>query len=305
MQGVDERAELAELLDEVRRIEVMSRHLVTDVMSGGYHSVFRGAGIEIEDVREYADGDDIRAVDWNVTARVGRPFVRRYADERELSVLFLLDVSGSMAGGFGPLSARGVAARACACLALSAVRNEDKTGLVAFSSGVDGWVPPRKGLPHALRIVRDCLAVRGSGDRTDPGPALEFALRAVRRHAVVFLVSDFLGEGRPDLLARCARRHDVVAVRLLLPEEAALADGPVRARDPETGRERIVDFGSARVRAAWEDGLRRQRARTEEECRRAGVDLMDIPVPRVRGKDTVSGPILRFFRMRELRGAKR
>jgi uncharacterized protein (DUF58 family) len=301
----DREAELAELLEEVRRIEVQSRRLVTDVMSGGYTSVFRGAGIEFDEVREYVEGDDPRSIDWNVTARMGRPYVKKYVDERELTVLFLLDLSASMTGGFGVWSARQMATRVCACLALSAVRNNDKVGLVAFSDTVDRYVPPDKGIGHALRVVRDCLALPGSSERTDFVPALELASSVVRRHAILFLVSDFLATGWRQALTLCARRHDVIAVRLLPPELAPPEAGLMRVRDPETGREHVIDWRSPRVRSVYEARVDAWRRRTEEELRRAGVDRMDVPLPRVPDKDAVARPILRFFRMRELRGAKR
>lgn len=297
--------DLAALLAEVRRIDVQSRRLVTDVMSGAYHSVFRGAGLEFEEVREYADGDDPRRVDWGVTARMGRPYVRKYAEERERTVLFLFDLSASVDGGFGIWSARRTAARVCACLALSATRNGDKVGLVAFSDGVDLHVPPARSFPHALRVVRDCLARRGASPLTDPRPALELAARSVRRRAIVFLVSDFLVGDLEPALSLCARRHDVVAVRLLVPELAPPDAGLVRLRDPETGEARVVDWGRAAVRAAWERRVAAFHERTERALRRAKVDRMDVPVPREPGGDLVAGPILRFFRMRELRGAKR
>jgi uncharacterized protein (DUF58 family) len=274
---------LAEILAEVRRIELQSRRLVTDVMAGGYVSVFRGAGIEFDAVREYVPGDDPRAVDWNVTARMGRPFVKTYVDERDLTVLFLLDLSASMTGGWGIWSARQTAARLCACLALSAIRTGDKVGLVAFSDDVDSFVVPRQGVGHAL----------------------ELASRAVRRRAVVFLVSDFLAEGYESALELCARRHDVIAVRLLTPELALPRRGLLRLRDPETGRATLLDASSAASRAAYEARVLAWRLRTEQALGRAKVDWMDVPVPREPGKDLVAGPILRFFRMRELRGTKR
>lgn len=300
-------SELAALLAEVRRIDVQSRRLVTGVMAGGYTSVFRGSGIEFDEVREYEEGDDPRSVDWNVTARMGRPFVKKYTDEREMTVVFLADVSPSMDGGLGVWSARQTAARVCACLALSAVRNGDKTGLVAFSGGVDAHAPAKKGFAHGLRIVRDCLALRGASDGPGPAAALEFTARAVRRRAVVFVLSDFLTEGFDDALALCARRHDVVAVRLLLPELAPgfAGEGMTRVRDPETGRVQVADWGSGRVREEHARRAAAWRARTEQSFRRAKVDLMDVPVPRRAGKDLLAAPILRFFRMRELRGAKR
>ena len=300
-----EETELAELLAEVRRIDVQSRRLVTAVLSGGYVSAFKGAGIEFEEVREYVDGDDPRAVDWNVTARMGRPFVKRFVDERERTVTFLLDLSASMTGGFGIWSARQTAARVVACLAMAAVHNGDKVGFTAFGSRVTSHVPAKKGASHALRIVRDCLALPPEEGRTDLVPALEHATRTLRHGAVVFLVSDFLADGFETALSACARRHDVVAVRIGFPELAPLARGLVRVRDPEGGAVTVVDASSARVRGAYEARVRAWRDRTEAGLRRAQVDLLDVPVPRAPGKDLVAGPILRFFRMRELRGAKR
>jgi uncharacterized protein (DUF58 family) len=301
----DRDAELSELLEEVRRIDVQASRLVTELMAGGYSSVFRGSGIEFDRVREYVEGDPQRAVDWNVSARVGRPFVKEYVDERELTVLFLLDLSASMAGGFSHWSVRQTAARVCACLALSAIRNNDKVGLIAFSEAVDRYVPPKKGAGHALRIVRDCLALPGSSARTDLVPALEFAARVVRRHAILFLVSDFLARGWVDALTLCARRHDVVAVRLQPPELAPPAAGLVRLRDPESGRETVIDWSNPRVRAAYVERVAVRNDETEEGLRRANVDLMDVPISRERDIDMVARPILKFFRMRELRGAKR
>jgi uncharacterized protein (DUF58 family) len=301
----DRDVELSELLAEVRRIDVQASRLVTAVMAGGYSSVFRGSGIEFDRVREYVPGDSQRAVDWNVTARMGRPFVRTYVDERELTVLFLLDLSASMAGGYSHWSARQTAARVCACLALSAVRNNDKVGLIGFSDSVDHYVAAEKGIGHALRVVRDCLALGARGARTDLVPALEFAARVVRRHAVVFLVSDFLATGWQKALTLCARRHDVIAVRLLTPELAPPDAGLLRVRDPESGRETVIDWRSPRVREAYAARVAARQREAEEELRRAGVDRMDVPITREHDKEMIARPILKFFRMRELRGAKR
>ena len=226
-------------------------------------------------------------------------------DERELTVLFLLDLSASMAGGFSHWSARQTAARVCACLALSAIRNNDKVGLIAFSEAVDKYVPPKKGAGHALRIVRDCLALPGSSARTDLAPALEFAARVLRRHAILFLVSDFLAGGWQEALTLCARRHDVVAVRLQHPELAPPDAGLLRLRDPETGRETVVDWSSPRVRAAYAERVAAKRKATDNALLRAQVDRMDVPLSRARDMDAIARPILKFFRMRELRGAKR
>lgn len=297
--------DLAALLDEVRRIEVLSRRLVTDGLAGGYASVFRGTGVEFEGVREYVEGDDPRAVDGSVSARMGRPFVKTFVPERERTLLFLLDLSASMDGGLSAWSLRQTAARVLACLALSAVRNGDKTGFVAFSAGVDAWVPPAKGPGHALRIVRDALALPAASPGTDPAAALQFVRRAVRRHAVVFLLSDFQADGWQAPLARCARRHDVVAVRLLAPELEPPALGLVRVEDPESGARRVLDLASARVREAWRRRTAARRAQVEGDLARARVDRMDVPVPRAADPDAVAAPIQRFFRMRETRGTRR
>jgi uncharacterized protein (DUF58 family) len=296
---------VAEVLEEVRKIEVVTRRLYTDLMAGGYLSVFRGSGIEFEGVREYVEGDDPRAVDGSVTARMGRPFVKTFVPERELTLLFLLDLSASMDAGFSAWSARQAAARVCACFALSAARNGDRVGLAAFGGEVEAWVPPAKGPAHALRVVRDCLALPRTTRGSDLAPALAFVRRTVRRRAVVFVLSDFLSDGWLRPLSACARRHDVVAVRLRVPE---LADPPaalLRVRDPETGAAGVVDLRRARTREAWRRRVDDWKRRTEQDLRRARVDLLDVPVPRTPGRDAVVEPIRRFFRMRELRGTKR
>lgn len=295
------RADLTDVLAEVRRIDVQARRLVTGAMAGGYLSVFRGSGIEFETVREYADGDPQRAVDWNVTARTGRPFVKTYVDERDLTMLFLLDLSASMRSGLGVMSARQAAARVMACLAFSAVRHGDKVGLVAFTDRIEARVPARKGVRHALRLVRDALALPAPHVGTSPAAALDFASKAVRRHAIVFLISDFIADDWQRPLARCALRHDVVAVRLATGAMQGSVDGLVRVVDPESGREQVLDFGSARVRRAWTERLAAWRAQTDQAFARARVDTIDVPIPSERAPDAIAAPILRFFRMRELR----
>ncbi|MCA9319742.1 MAG: DUF58 domain-containing protein [Planctomycetes bacterium] len=301
----ESEAELSQLLAEVRRIEVRSRRLVTDVMAGRYSSVFRGAGLEFEEVREYVPGDDPRSVDWNVTARIGRPYVKRFVDERELTLWLLADLSHSMDGGFSAWSLRQVQARVVACLALSAVENHDRVGLIGFGDRVQRVVAPRQGSGQALRIVRDTLALRSAGRGTALPAALEEIRRVQRRHAIVFLVSDFLGDGWQDGLARCAQAHDVIAIRLLPPELAPPTAGMMRLRDPETGAARLVDWRHAPSRAAYIERVAAWRSGAEAAMRRAGVDRIDIEVPRTADYDAIARPLLGFFRMRELRGAKR
>lgn len=296
---------LVELLAEVRRIEVQSTRLVTGTMAGSYASVFRGAGVEFDEVREYVEGDDPRQIDWNVTARVGRPFVKKYVDERELTVVFVLDQSPTMRGGFGPWSARQIAARVCATLALSAARNHDKVGLVACGDGAPSFVRPTNGRGHALRIVRDVLASPDASGPVDLAPALDRLARTLRRHATVFVLSDFLAFAPSAALDLCARRHDVVAVRLLLPELDAPALGLARMRGPDGSAGVLVDWSRAHVRDAYAQRVSQWRQRTETALRRARVDVLDVPVPAIAGKDVVGPALMRFFRMREQRGAKR
>ncbi len=293
------------MLAEVRRIEVQSSRLVTDVLAGGYRSTFRGAGVEFADVREYVEGDDPRTVDWNVTARMGRPFVKRFVEERELTVVFALDLSASMLAGCGAWSLRQTAARFCACLGLAAITNNDRVGLIAGAAAVERFVLPKKGAFHVLRIVRDCLVRRGRTVGTDVGALAAQASSALRRRAVVFLISDFLAVGHEHTLRLAAGRHDLVAVRLLPREAIEPPAVMLRVVDPETGARQVVDLGNARVRAAWRERCARWRARGDEVFRRAHIDCIDLEVPAVPDVAAIARPILRFFRKRELRAVRR
>ena len=297
--------ELAQVLQEVRRIEAQSRRLVVEVLAGAYCAVFRSSGIEFDEVRDYVVGDDPRSVDWNVTARVGRPFVKKYVEERELTLMFLLDLSPSMDGGHGIWSARQAAARVAGCLALMAVNNDDKVGMIAFGGEVVRYVPPQKGVAHALRIIRDSLILPGGAGPTDLTAPLEMASRVLRRHAILFILSDFLAESWEKALALCSRRHDVIAVRILSPELEPPSFGIQRVRDPESGRVVLVDWRDRRTREDWQTRVAAWRARTENILHRIKVDLMDVPVPATPDKDAIGRPIHKFFRMRQLRGAKR
>jgi len=306
-----------ELLAEARRIQIRADRMVTDVMSGGYSSVFRGSGIEFDEVREFAEGDDLRSVDWNVTARTGRPFVKKFAEERELTVLFVLDVSASMAFGTTPRAAPGrrtVAATAAlfvGCVAFAAARNNDKAGLIRAGASIDRYVPAKKGKKHVLRLIREACEPPADGAGGDLAAALDYAGRVQRRHAIVFVVSDFLDADAGPALRRLAQRHDVIAVRIRDPFAAGLdrAAGDVAALpalglcdfvDPETGRTVTVDVASRVVRATIRANWQAERQALLAACRRAGVDLLDVPTD-----GSVVDPLVRFFRMRERRGAKR
>lgn len=295
-----------EILAQVRRIQVRTNRMVTDVMAGGYTSVFRGSGIEFDEVREFVDGDDVRAVDWNVTARTGRPHIKKYMEERELTVLFVLDVSPSTDfgtvlrdGKATPRTVRETAAEFCACLALAAARNNDKVGMITFTDRVEDYIPAKKGSQHVLRLIREALAAEGEGRGTDIGAALEYTARVQRKRAVVFVISDFLGEGYSRALKLVGRRHDVVAVRLLDPHTRELPRaGLLHLRDNETGSSQWVDTSSQRVRDAYVERAAKREAELRGELRRARVDLLEI-----RPERSIAEPIMKFFRMREMRGA--
>jgi len=305
-----------ELLAEARRIQLRADRMVTDVMSGGYSSVFRGSGIEFDEVREFAEGDELRSVDWNVTARVGRPFVKKFVEERELSVLFLLDVSSSMAFGTRPGTSdrRNVTATAAmfvGCVAFAAARNNDKAGLITFAEEIERYVPAKKGRNHVLRLIREACETPLPQQSTDFKKALDYAGRVQRKHAIVFVVSDFLGADCERELRLLSRRHEVIAVRLRDPFAAGLdrVDGDVARLpnagllhliDPESRERCVVDTTSSRVRAEVQRRWRAEREGFEDVCRRCGVDLLDVPT-----EGSVAEPLVRFFRMREMRGRKR
>ena len=312
-----------ELLAEARRIQIRADRMVTDVMSGGYSSVFRGSGIEFDEVREFAEGDDLRSVDWNVTARVGRPFVKKFVEERELTVLFVLDVSASMAFGTTPLGAparRTVAATAAlfvGCVAFAAARNNDKAGLIRAASLGRPLRAGEEG--QEARAAADPRSVRAAGGRGRWRPGCGARLR---RSCAAPPRDRVRGQRLPDrgrarcrgvgpALRRLAQRHDVIAVRIRDPFAAGLdrAAGDVAALpalglcdfvDPETGRTVTVDVASRAVRATIRANWQAERQALLSTCRRAGVDLLDVPTD-----GSVVDPLVRFFRMRERRGAKR
>ncbi|MYJ12682.1 MAG: DUF58 domain-containing protein, partial [Gemmatimonadetes bacterium] len=226
-----------EILKQVRLLEITTRGLVNDVFSGEYHSVFKGRGMSFAEVREYRYGDDIRGIDWNVTARTGSPHVKVFEEERELTLMLVVDVSASAHFGTRARMKSELAAELCGVLAFSAIKNNDKVGLILFSDRIEHFVPPRKGRRHALRVLRELLYRPAEGTGTDIAGALEYLARVTRRRAVAFLVSDFLAEGYERALSVAARRHDLVAVRVGDAREAAIpAMGFVEFEDPETGR---------------------------------------------------------------------
>ena len=266
-----------EILAAVRRIEIRTRRMVDEVFSGEYHSVFRGRGVEFREVREYVPGDDVRSIDWNVTARNDEPFVKQFEEERELTVILAADVSASGRFGSGQRTKGEIAAELCGVLAFAAVSNKDKVGLLLFSDHVEKYIPPAKGRSHVLRIIRELLTYEPAGVGTDLRAPLETLGRVLKRKATVFLVSDFWAGDFSHNLRTVARRHDCVAVRLRDPREGELPDvGLVHWRDAETGEDLLVDTGSSAVREQLRERAKRHDQRLERELRRAGVDLVDV-----------------------------
>src|SRR5437868_1394501 len=248
-----------EVLRQIRRLQLKARRAVEDLLGGEYHSVFKGAGMAFEEVREYQAGDDVRSIDWNVTARMGHPFVKRFVEERELTVLLAVDVSGSNQFGSGLQQKREVAAELAAVLAFSAIANNDRVGLIAFTDRVERFVPPRKGTRHVLRLIRDVLFFQPARRGTCLRDALDYANRVLHRRSIVFLLSDFLDEGFERAFKRTGRRHDLIAVRITDPREQDLpAIGLLELEDAETGQRLLLDTKSAKVRKAFAEAARRR-----------------------------------------------
>ncbi len=310
-----------EIIQRVREIQVRTGRQVADVLAGEYVSVFKGLGIEFDEVRPYVPGDDVRTIDWNVTARMGEPFVKRYVEERQLTLMLMADVSASQDYGSGTRSKRESTAELCALLAFSATRNHDNVGLTLFHSGIEKYIPPRKGQKHALRVVREVLAhgtdlderalprssrwpvwtrgrrMRRAREATDIGNAIEFVMSVTPRRMVCFVVSDFIDEGYERALRSANRKHDVVAVLISDPREFELPDvGLVDLRDAETGRTRVIDTGSLTVRQEFARLARERVQSLERDLRSAGIDLV-----RVDAAGSCVDPLVRFFHKRERR----
>jgi len=286
-----------EILKKVKRIEITTRGLVNDVFSGEYHSVFKGRGMEFSEVREYQIGDDIRTIDWNVTARQGHPFVKVFEEERELTVMLLVDVSSS--GEFGTFKQmKGeIAAEICALLAFSAIKNNDKVGLIIFSDQIEKYVAPKKGKAHVLRVIREILYHEPKGVKTNISEALEFLSRVTRRRSVVFLVSDFMNAGYERALQIANRRHDIVAITITDPREMEMpAIGFVELEDAETGEIILLDTSSLEVRQEFAATALESSQSRAKLFRSRKVDYIDI-----RTDQPYSEPLIRFFQMRAKR----
>jgi uncharacterized protein (DUF58 family) len=286
-----------ELLKKVRQIEIKTRGVVNQIFSGEYHSVFKGRGMEFSEVREYQFGDDIRSIDWNVSARFNHPFVKVFEEERELTVMLVVDFSRS--GTFGSVrqTKNEIAAEICAVLAFSAIKNNDKVGLILFTDRIERFVPPKKGRAHILRIIRELVSFEPEGTGTNIRQALEYFNHVTKKRSIAFLVSDFIDEGYDRILRIISRRHDVIAVELTDPREEHLVDaGLIKLRDAETGAMRWIDTSDAKLRREFERFWQERRAARRSLFVKSRVDAIAIRVDRPYIK-----PIVDFFQTRASR----
>jgi uncharacterized protein (DUF58 family) len=286
-----------ELLKKVRQIQIRTSRTVNDVLAGQYHSAFRGRGMEFEEVCPYQIGDDVRLIDWNVSARYGEPFIKKFREDRELTVMLVVDVSASGLFGSGKQFKLDVATELCAVLAFSAIRSNDKVGLILFTDEVEKYVPAKKGTKHVLRIIRELLFHQPRGRGTNITEALNFLNRVTRRKSVCFLVSDFMDRNFEPALRIASRRQDLIPVTITDPRELELPNvGFIELDDPETGERAIVDTASRSLRRRYAAQMRELSATREAMFRK-----MDTPTIDVRTDQSYVEPLVRFFHKRERR----
>lgn len=286
-----------EILQKIRRIQITTSRMVTDVFAGQYQSVFKGKGMEFYEVREYQPGDEIRSIDWNVTARMGHPYVKKFVEERELTVMLLLDASMSCRFGSVSKMKNQLAAEFCSVLAFSAIKNNDRVGIIIFTDKIEKFVPARKGLSHVLRVIREALYFKPERAGTDISLALEYLNRVTARKTITFLISDFFDKDFKKVLSVSNKRHDIVAVTITDPRERDLPDvGIMNLSDAETGEDLIVDTSDSNFRKQYkEDAIKRIRQR-QSLFRSVNVDNIDIYTDTPYTKE-----LIRFFKVRERR----
>ena len=286
-----------ELLKQVRQIEIRTKGLVNQVFSGEYHSVFKGRGMEFSEVREYQFGDDIRSIDWNVTARFGHPYIKVFEEERELTVILMVDMSGSLLFGSVSKTKQRIAAELSAILAFSALKNNDKVGLILFTDKIEKFVPPRKGRKHVLRIIREVLSFAPEGKSTNLRGALEYMNNAIKKKSIAFLISDFMDEGYEKILRIVGRKHDLIGIVLDDRREKEMPNiGLVKLTDAETGAERWIDTSSKRVRSQMIfDRKEREKLRNSIFIK-SRLDRIEVTT----GSNYIQ-PLVQFFRRREKR----
>jgi uncharacterized protein (DUF58 family) len=286
-----------EIIKQVRQIEIRTRGLVNQVFSGEYHSVFKGRGMEFSEVREYQFGDDIRNIDWNVTARFGHPYIKVFEEERELTVMLMVDLSGSLIFGSVSKTKQRVAAELSAILAFSALKNNDKVGLILFTDKIERFVPPRKGRTHVLRIIREVLSFAPHGKATNIKGALEYMHNAIKKKSIAFVLSDFMDDGYEKILRIVGKKHDLIGIVLDDVREKEFPKmGLVKLTDAETGLERWIDTSSIKVRQALIFTQREKVQKRNSLFVSSGLDSIQVTT----GEDYVK-PLVRFFKLRERR----
>lgn len=287
----------ADVIRKIRQIEIRTSRIVTDIFAGQYHSVFKGQGMEFHEVREYVPGDDVRAIDWNVTARLGHPFIKKFIEERELTVMLLVDISGSQQFGGASQFKKDLAAELAGVLAFAAIQNQDRIGLMLFTDEVEHYIPPAKGARHVLRIIRDALYTRPVRRGTCIASALQYLNRVTTRRCVAFIISDFQDRDFIRPLTAAARRHDLIAVRIEDEREWTWPDaGVMEWMDPETGRRRLIDTSDRGVRAQLAQRYARDKTDLQRALRSARVDMIEV-----RTNAPYVQQLVRFFKARERR----
>jgi uncharacterized protein (DUF58 family) len=286
----------------MRELEIRTRRMVDDTMAGAYHSVFKGRGMDFDEVREYSPGDEVRTIDWNVTARAGRTFVKKFTEERELTIFLVVDISASGNFGSGDIAKRDLAAEVASVLAFSAIRNSDKVGLILYTDRIERYLPPKKGRRHVLRVVRDILYHEPRGTGTDTVTTLDVVNKLLHRRAVVFLISDFETAGNPDAtrtqlrraVRQTNRRHDLIALHIEDPREQELPNvGIIALEDAETGEIIELDTASANVRKRFNELSSQRSAKLRSDLRAEGVDTVPL-----RTDKSFIPPLQRFFKSR-------
>ncbi len=289
--------EAQDLFKKVRKIEIKTRGLSNQIFSGEYHSVFKGRGMAFSEVREYQYGDDIRNIDWNVTARFNHPFVKIYEEERELTVMLLIDVSGSGIFGTQGQLKNELITEIAAVLSFSAINNNDKVGVIFFSDKIEKFIPPKKGSSHILRIIRELIDFHAENKGTDISEALRYLTNAIKKRSTAFIISDFMDDNFDKALQIANHKHDLIAIRVTDERELTMPNvGLVKMRDAETGKTRWVDTGSRRVREHFAATARRKTAELDKRLNRYGIDMARVYT----GKDYVK-PLINLFKKREAR----
>jgi len=288
---------VSDLPARIREIEIRARKVVNNILSGEYHSIFKGHGMEFSEVRPYQPGDDIRSMDWNVTARYGEPFIKVFHEERELVMTLLVDMSASGDFGSGERFKSEIAAELCAVLAFSAIKNNDKVGLIAFTDKVELYIAPKKGRTHVLRLIRELLYFRPERSGTSIVSALDYLNKVITKKSIVFLVSDFMSGNYQSALRATAKKHDLIAVRMSDPREESLPEtGLIAMRDAETGASIVIDTSDRRLRAEFSKAIEEENRDRDRMLASASVDQVVISS----GKSYIE-PLIKFFKLREKR----